>query len=90
MMSEIPILECPLQDWAARKDEILCVTGREGFMDAQALVPWLLQHLDAPQHSCTVKACLMTLLQLCIKACPHSNALAMQRSVFQPCRPEKT
>ena len=39
-------------------------------MDAQALAVWLLQQLDAPQHSCTVKACLIPMLQLCIKACP--------------------
>lgn len=53
---------------------LLCLTGRDGFIDAQALVAWLLQQLDAQQHACTVKACLVPLLQLCIKACPHTNA----------------
>ncbi|KAK9916244.1 hypothetical protein WJX75_000426 [Coccomyxa subellipsoidea] len=54
----------------------LCLTGythREGLVDADMLVTWLLQHLGRARRSPAVTVCLVPLLQLCIQEVVQSQ-----------------
>ena len=46
---------------------IVSGTCREGLVDADMLVTWLLQHLGRARRSPAVTVCLVPLLQLCIQ-----------------------